>query len=54
MLGVLITGALFALFMWIGDEFVLDTKSPFYVYIIYAVVFAVAMYIYDKFFSKKK
>ena len=54
MLGALITGALFALFMWIGDEFVLDTKSPFYVYIIYAVVFAVAMYIYDKFFSKKK
>ena len=55
MLGALITGALFALFMWwIGDEFVLDTKSPFYVYIIYAVVFAVAMYIYDKFFGKKK
>ena len=54
MLGALITGALFALFMWIGDEFVLDTKSPFYVYIIYTVMFAVAMYIYDKFFGKKK
>ena len=54
MFGALITGMLFALFMWIGDEFVLDDKNPFYVYIIYAVVFAVAMYIYDKFFGKKK
>ena len=52
--GALITGMLFALFMWIGDEFVLDNKNPFYVYIVYAVVFAVAMYIYDKFFGKKK
>ena len=54
MFGALITGMLFALFMWIGDEFVLDNKNPFYVYIVYAVVFAVAMYIYDKFFAKKK
>ena len=54
LLGALFTGLLFALFMWIGDEFVLETKSPCYVYIIYAVVFAVAMYIYDKFFGKKK
>ena len=54
MFGALITGMLFALFMWIGDEFVLDNKNPFYVYIVYAVVFAVAMYIYDKFFGKKK
>jgi hypothetical protein len=54
MFGALITGMLFALFMWIGDEFVLDNKNPFYIYIVYAVVFAVAMYIYDKFFGKKK
>ena len=54
MFGALITGMLFALFMWIGDKFVLDNKNPFYVYIVYAVVFAVAMYIYDKFFGKKK
>lgn len=54
MLGALITGVLFALFMWIGDECVLDNKSPFYVYVIYTVVFAVAMYLYDKFFGKKK
>ena len=54
MFGALITGMLFALFIWIGDEFVLDNKTPFYVYIVYAVVFAVAMYIYDKFFGKKK
>ena len=54
MFGALITGMLFALFMWIGDEFVLDNKNPLYVYIVYAVVFAVAMYIYDKFFGKKK
>lgn len=54
MFGALITGMLFALFMWIGDEFVLDNKNPFYVYIVYAVVFAVAMYIYDIFFGKKK
>ena len=54
MFGALITGLLFALFMWIGDKFVLDNNHPFYVYIIYAVVFAVAMYLYDKFFGKKK
>ena len=54
MLGALITGMLFALFMWIGDEFVLDNKNPFYVYIIYTLVFAVAMFLYDKFFGKKK
>lgn len=53
-LGALITGLLFALFMWIGDKFVLDNNHPFYVYIIYAVVFAMAMYLYDKFFGKKK
>ena len=53
-LGALITGLLFALFMWIGDKFVLDNNHLFYVYIIYAVVFAVAMYLYDKFFGKKK
>ena len=54
MLGALLTGMLFALFMWIGDEFVLNDKNPFYVYIVYALVFAVAMYLYDKFFGKKK
>ena len=36
MFGALLTGMLFALFMWIGDEFVLDDKNPFYVYIVYA------------------
>ena len=54
MFGALITGMLFALFMWIGDEFVLDNKNPFYVYIVYTVVFAVAMFLYDTFFGKKK
>lgn len=54
LLGALITGILFALFMWIGDEFVLDDKNPFYVYIVYTLVFAVAMFLYDKFFGKKK
>ena len=54
LLGALITGILFALFMWIGDEFVLDDKNPFYVYIVYALVFTVAMFLYDKFFGKKK
>ena len=54
MFGALITGMLFALFMWIGDEFVLDEKNPFYVYVVYVLVFAVAMFVYDKFFGKKK
>ena len=54
MLGALLTGMLFALFMWIGDEFVLDEKNPFYVYIVYTLVFAVAMFVYDKFFGKQK
>ena len=54
LLGALITGILFALFMRIGDEFVLADKNPFYVYIVYALVFAVAMFLYDKFFGKKK
>lgn len=54
MFGALLTGMLFALFMWIGDEFVLDDKNPFYVYIVYALVFAVAMFVYDKLFGKKK
>ena len=54
MFGALITGMLFALFMWIGDEFVLDKKNPFYIYAVYALVFAVAMFVYDKFFGKKK
>ena len=54
MFGALLTGMLFALFMWIGDEFVLDNKNPFYVYIVYALVFAVAMFLYDKFIGKKK
>ena len=54
MFGALLTGMLFALFMWIGDEFVLDEKNPFYVYVVYALVFAVAMFVYDKFFGRKK
>ena len=54
MLGALLTGMLFALFMWIGDEFVLYEKNPFYVYVVYALVFAVAMFVYDKFFGRKK
>ena len=52
--GALITGIPFAIFMWIGDEFILDDKNPFYVYLVYALVFAVAMFLYDKFFGKKK
>ena len=54
MFGALLTGMLFALFMWIGDEFVLDEKNPFYVYVVYSLVFAVAMFVYDKFFGRKK
>lgn len=54
MFGALTTGILFAIFMWIGDEFILDDKNPFYVYLVYALVFAMAMYLYDKFFGKKK
>ena len=54
MFGALITGILFAIFMWIGDEFILDDKNPFYVYLVYALVFAMTMFLYDKFFGKKK
>ena len=33
MFGALLTGMLFTLFMWIGDEFVLDNKNPFYAHL---------------------
>jgi O-antigen/teichoic acid export membrane protein len=53
MFGALITGILFAIFMWIGDEFILDDKNPFYVYLVYALVFAVAMFSTTSFSAKR-
>jgi hypothetical protein len=50
--GALLEGALYATFMWVGDRYLLDNDNAFYVYIIEALVFAVAVYLYDKFFNK--
>lgn len=53
-IGVLIEGILFAVFMWIGDIYILDNVYPFYVYAIQTIIFAVAMYLLDKFLKRKK
>lgn len=53
-IGALIEGILFAVLMWIGDKYILDNDNAFYVYIIQAIIFAIAMYLFDRFFNKKK
>lgn len=53
-IGALIEGILFAVLMWIGDKYILDKDNAFYVYIIQAIIFALAMYLFDRFFNKKK
>lgn len=53
-IGALIEGILFAVLMWIGDKYILDHDNAFYVYIIQAIFFALAMYLFDRFFNKKK
>lgn len=50
----LLEGVLFAFFMWLGDKFLLDNDNAFYVYVAEAIFFALAMYLFDKFFKKKK
>ena len=52
-IGALIEGVLFALLMWIGDEFILNNDNALYVYAIQAIIFAVAMYLFDRFFNRK-
>ena len=52
-IGALIEGILFAVLMWIGDKYILDNDNAFYVYIIQAIIFALAMYLFDRFFKKK-
>ena len=53
-IGALIEGILIAVLMWIGDKYILDNDNAFYVYIIQAIIFALAMYLFDRFFNKKK
>lgn len=53
-IGALIEGILFAVLMWIGDKYILDNDNAIYVYIIQAIIFALAMYLFDRFFNKKK
>ena len=52
-IGALIEGVLFALLMWVGDEFNLKNDNALYVYAIQAIIFALAMYSFDKFFNWK-
>ena len=53
-IGALIEGVLFALLMWVGDEFILKNDNALYVYAIQATIFAVAMYLFDRFSNRKK
>lgn len=53
-IGALIEGVLFAVFMWLGDNFILDNDNPLYIYAIQAIIFATAMYLFDKFFNRTK
>lgn len=53
-IGALLEGILFAVLMWVGDKYILDNDNAFYVYIIQAIIFALAMYLFDRFFNKKK
>ncbi len=53
-IGAFLEGVLFAVFMWIGDIFILSNDNPFYLYAIQAIIFAAAMYLFDKFFNRKK
>lgn len=50
----LFEGCLFGIFMWLGDKYLLDNDNAFYVYVAESIFFAVAVYIYDRFFSKKE
>ena len=50
----LLEGVLYAIFMWLGDKYLLDNDHAFYVYVAEAIFFAVAMYLFDKFFNKQK
>lgn len=52
-IGALLEGILFAVLMWVGDKYILDNDNAFYVYIIQAIIFALAMYLFDRFFKKK-
>ena len=42
-IGALIEGILFAVLMWIGDKYILHNDNAFYVYIIQAIIFALAL-----------
>lgn len=53
-LGALIEGILFAILMWVGDKYILENDNPWWVYVFQAVIFAVLMFLYDRFFSRKK
>lgn len=53
-IGALLEGGLFAIFMWLGDKYLLDDDKAFYVYVAEAIFFAIAVYIYDRFFDKNK
>ena len=51
-IGALLEGGLFGIFMWLGDKYLLDNDNAFYVYVAEAIFFAVGMYLFDKFFKK--
>ena len=53
-IGALIEGVLFAIFMWIGDKYFLDNDNSFCLYLFQALIFAVAMYLFDRLFNKKR
>lgn len=51
----LLQGVLFAVLMWVGDEFFLeDEKASYIIYIIEGAVFAVAMFFVNIFLDGKK
>ena len=50
----LLQGVLFAVLMWVGDEFFLEDEKASYIYIIECAVFAVAMFFVNIFLDGKK
>ena len=50
----LLQGVLFAVLMWLGDEFFLEDEKTSYIYIIEGAVFAVAMCFVNIFLDGKK
>ena len=50
----LLQGVLFAVLMWVGDEFFLEDEKTSYIYIIEGAVFAVAMFFVNIFLDGKK